>query len=156
MTESVLRQYEASGRLPDAEATSSLQELLSQSGRGDYLAIMAYLRQTPEVDRALELLRRGVQERYGIATTLGYGPRFLHSTGQLHKGSPRSGLFLQLDEAHDEDLPIPGRPYTFSVLATAQALGDLNALQAAGRRVAKVHLGSGGASSILTLASELG
>ena len=59
MTESVLRQYEASGRLPDAEATSSLQELLSQSGRGDYLAIMAYLRQTPDVVRALELLRRG-------------------------------------------------------------------------------------------------
>ena len=156
MTETVLGQYEASGRLPDAEATSSLQELLSQPGPGDYLAIMAYLRQTPEVDRALELLRRRVQERYGIATTLGYGPRFLHSTGQLHKGGPRSGLFLQLDEAHDEDVPIPGKPYTFSVLANAQALGDLNALQAAGRRVAKVHLGSTAESSILTLASELG
>lgn len=156
MTESVLGQYEASGRLPGAEATSSLQELLSDPGPGDYLAIMAYLRQTPEVDMALELLRRRVQERYGIATTLGYGPRFLHSTGQLHKGGPRSGLFLQLDEAHDRDVSIPDRPYTFSVLANAQALGDLNTLQAAGRRVAKIHLGSSAASSILSLARELG
>ena len=88
-------------------------------------------------------------------TTLGYGPRFLHSTAQLHKGGPPSGIFLQLDEAHDEDVSIPGRPYTFSVLANAQALGDLNALQAAGRRVAKVHVGPSAAASILALANEV-
>ena len=155
MTESVLGQYEATGQLPDAGAPPTLLELLSQAGPRDYLAIMAYLRQTPEVDRALELLRRRVAERFGIVTTLGYGPRFLHSTAQLHKGGPPSGIFLQLDEAHDEDVSIPGRPYTFSVLANAQALGDLNALQAAGRRVAKVHVGPSAAASILDLANEV-
>ncbi len=77
---------------------------------------------------------------YGIATTVGYGPRFLHSTGQLHKGGPDSGLFLQLTQEHAEDVPIPGKPYTFGVLADAQSRGDYQALNKAGRRTARVHL----------------
>jgi hypothetical protein len=125
------------------------------AGPGRYLAIMAYIRQTPEVNAALDSLRLKVMERYGVATTFGYGPRFLHSTGQLHKGGPGSGMFLQLTADHQVDSPIPGEPYTFGVLADAQAVGDLEALQAAGRSVARVHLGSRGEAGILGLAAEL-
>ena len=155
MTERVLGQYQSSGSLPDTSPSLSLPELLSGSRPGDYLAIMAYVRQTKEVDEALESLRRRVTERYGIATTLGYGPRFLHSTGQLHKGGPASGLFLQITADHGEDLPIPNYPYTFATLADAQALGDLEALQASGRRVARVHLGRDKGEAIRSLAREV-
>ena len=79
-------------------------------------------------------------ERHRVATTLGYGPRFLHSTGQLHKGGPDTGQFLQLTAGHSEDVSIPGKAYTFGILADAQSLGDLRALQSAGRRVASVRL----------------
>ena len=156
MTEKVLGQYQASGRLPQIGATMTFQKLLSEVRLGDYLAIMAYVGQTPEVDQALESLRRSVTERYSIATTLGYGPRFLHSIGQLHKGGPSSGLFLQLTEDHKDDLVIPGETYSFGSLADAQALGDLEALQASGRRAARVHLGSAVGPGILKLANELG
>ena len=155
MTEKVLGQYQSSGSLPDTSASLSLPELLSGSRPGDYLAIMAYVRQTHEVDEALEYLRRRVTERYGIATTLGYGPRFLHSTGQLHKGGPASGLFLQITADHGEDVSIPGYPYTFATLADAQALGDLDALKAFGRRAARVHLGHDKGEAIRNLASEV-
>ena len=116
---------------------------------------MAYIQQTPEVDSALYALRRNLAERHRIATTLGLGPRFLHSTGQLHKGGPDTALFVQLTEEHAEDVPIPGRPYSFGTLADAQALGDLKALQATGRPVARVQMGSDPVSSILRLAEEL-
>ena len=158
MTERVLAQFEASGKLPQMEASGSLRSLLTQAGTGDYLAIMAYIRQTPGVDNALAALRRKVMEQYSIATTLGYGPRFLHSTGQLHKGGPASGLFLQLTADHGEDVPIPGPDasgYTFGVLADAQALGDLQALHASERRAVRVHLGSGDGATIHRLATEL-
>ena len=155
MTESILEQYRRSGQLPHVEATASLEGLLSEARPGDYLGIMAYVRQTPETDGALADLRRKVAERYRIATTLGYGPRFLHSTGQLHKGGPDTGLFLQVTASHGQDLPIPGEPYTFSVLADAQALGDLRALQSQGRRVARTHLGTDTDADIHRLAAEV-
>ena len=116
---------------------------------------MAYLQQTPEVDRALDTIRRRVLEWYGIATTVGYGPRFLHSTGQLHKGGPDSGLFLQLTQEHTEDVPIPGQPYSFGVLADAQSRGDYQALDKAGRRTAKVHLAGDAAAGITQLVEQL-
>ena len=155
MTDRVLRQYRTSGALSDTGPGGPLQELLSEVRPGDYLAIMAYIRQTPEVDRALEVFRRNVTERYGIATTLGYGPRFLHSTGQLHKGGPGSGMFLQITAGHEEDVAVPGEPYTFGTLADAQALGDMEALRASGRRTARVRLGADGVSDILREANEL-
>ena len=83
-----------------------------------------------------------LQERLHIATTLGYGPRFLHSTGQFHKGGPNTGLFLQLTADDVTDVPIPGAPYTFGIFKQAQALGDMEALQKHKRRVGRVHLGS--------------
>ena len=155
MTDSVLGQFERSGELPPMEASSSLGDLLSQAGPGDYLVIMAYIRQTPQVDQALDDLRRKVTARHGIATTMGYGPRFLHSTGQLHKGGPGSGLFLQLTGAHAHDLTIPGAPYTFGVLADGQAVGDLRALLASLRRAVRVDLGTNPEAAIRGMAGEV-
>ena len=152
-TSRVLQEYQASGRPPRLETLSSVGELLSKPSDGDYLAIMAYVQQTPEADRMLADLRGRVLERYRLATTLGYGPRFLHSTGQLHKGGPDSGLFLQVTAGRDEDVDIPGEPYTFGVLADAQAMGDLRALQRSGRRVARVHMDAEGGIEIGKLAN---
>ena len=142
MTANVLGQFERSGQLPALEETASLDKLLFQAGPGDYLAIRVYIRQTPAIDQALDALRRGVMETHRIATTMGYGPRFLHSTGQLHKGGPGSGLFLQLTGDHAQDLAIPNAPFTFGVLADGQAVGDLQALRASGRRSVRFNLGS--------------
>ena len=155
MTDSVLGQFERSGELPPMEASSSLGDLLSQGGPGDYLVIMAYIRQTPQVDQALDDLRRKVTARHGIATTMGYGPRFLHSTGQLHKGGPGSGLFLQLTGEHAHDLTIPGAPYTFGVLADGQAVGDLRALLASLRRAVRVDMGTNPEAAIRGMVGEV-
>jgi glucose-6-phosphate isomerase len=106
---------------------------------GDYIAIQAYLDRTPETAAALQLDRLALRDAHRAATTVGFGPRFLHSTGQLHKGGPPTGVFLQVtDESREVDLPIPGKPYTFGTLIDAQALGDLQALRARRRRVARV------------------
>ncbi|MFC2007445.1 glucose-6-phosphate isomerase [Chloroflexota bacterium] len=139
-TERILQEYTTSGNLPTIKTTGSISELLTGAAKGKYLAIMAYLRETTETDKALTELRRKVVERYGIATTIGYGPRFLHSTGQLHKGGPDTGLFLQITAGHKTDIPIPDMPYTFGVVADAQAAGDLQALQSSERDVVMVHL----------------
>ena len=125
------------------------------AGKGKYLAIMAYLRQAPEMDEALTGLRRKVTEQYKIATTLGYGPRFLHSTGQLYKGGQNTGLFLQLTANHMKDLPIPGKPYTFGTVADAQALGDFQSLQAAGRQVIRVQIPRSEVSVIKRLIAQI-
>ncbi|MGZ8599853.1 MAG: glucose-6-phosphate isomerase [Actinomycetota bacterium] len=115
--------------------------LLKEVRAGDYVAIMAYLDRTPETEDALGRARVGIRDRLGVATTVGFGPRFLHSTGQLHKGGSDAGVFLQVvDAARAGDVPIPGRPYTFGALIDAQALGDLRALRARGRRTARVTL----------------
>ncbi len=155
-TEGVLQEYRSAGRLPQVKAPDSLKALLSQAGPGRYLAIMAYLHQTPEIDEALAELRRAVMEKHHIATTVGYGPRFLHSTGQLHKGGPDSGLFLQITDDHPGDLPVPGEPYTFGILADAQALGDLQVLQTLGRPSARVRLGGAGVAGVRKLTEALG
>jgi hypothetical protein len=86
----------------------------------------------------LQAARGRIRDRLGVATTLGYGPRYLHSTGQLHKGGPDTGVFLQVTEEPEEDRPIPGRPFTFGRLIAAQAAGDLAALRERGRRAARV------------------
>ncbi|MFQ6029400.1 MAG: glucose-6-phosphate isomerase, partial [Dehalococcoidia bacterium] len=155
-TDAVLAQYQSSGSLPEMESTSTLPELLRQLKAGDYLAIMAYLPETPEFLAAIESLRQRVMERYGVATTFGFGPRFLHSTGQLHKGGPDSGVFLQLTADHPQDITTPGKPFTFQVLADAQALGDLQALQNLGRRAARIHLGVEPAAGVQHLTQEIG
>ena len=155
MTNSVLAEFEETGTLPRAPETMPAPDLLSLVRPGDYVAIMAYAYQTPELDAAVERLRRALLNRYGVATTMGYGPRFLHSTGQLHKGGPPSGLFLQVVEETAADIPIPGQSYSFEVLAAAQALGDLRALEAAGRRVSRLDSSEGCTRAIMVLADSV-
>ena len=154
-TARLLREYITSGHLPEVEATDSITGLLAEVEKDEYFAIIAYVHQTPKVDRVLVKLRRKIIEHYGIATTLGYGPRYLHSTGQLHKGGPNKGLFLQVNAGHDRDIPIPGKPYTFGVVADTQALGDLQALQQLGRRVARIYLGQENEAAISRIVNEV-
>jgi len=118
----------------------ALSSLLSSTRPGDYAAILAYLPQDADTEERLQRVRATMRDGLGLATTLGFGPRFLHSTGQLHKGGPASGVFLQLTADPRRDLPIPGWPETFGTLIAAQALGDLQSLQRRGRRVLRLHL----------------
>ncbi len=143
MTDNVLAEYRASGKLPAMENYSSMDGLLAQVSPGDYLAIMAYVEETPELNEALEVFRRAIIRQYRIATTVGYGPRFLHSTGQLHKGGPAKALLLQITADHENDLAIPGQDFSFGALADAQALGDLEALRSSGLRTARAHVSGG-------------
>jgi len=119
---------------------SVLQQFLASVRPRDYLALLAYLPRTPTGHESLTALRTWLGEELRVATTLGYGPRYLHSTGQLHKGGPNSGVFLLLTTDPAEDLPIPGEPYGFATLNRAQAIGDYRALVEKGRRILKVHL----------------
>ena len=120
-------------------AVSQLLTLV-EGGR-DYLAILAYLPPDDAVVERLQRIRVRARDAIGVATTLGFGPRFLHSTGQLHKGGPDSGVFLQLTADPSKDLPIAGWDETFGTLIAAQALGDLTSLQRRGRRALRLHLG---------------
>jgi len=119
----------------------AIEEFLAQGVKGDFIALMAYVNENPETQKALKELRTRFRELTHLATTVGFGPRFLHSTGQYHKGGPNKGLFVQLTADHQHDLHVPGQPYTFSTFLQAQALGDLQALRKHGRRVMHIHLG---------------
>jgi len=114
--------------------------LLTTIGQGDYFALLAYLGPDAAVEQALQALRRAVRDRTRAATMFGYGPRYLHSTGQLHKGGADNGVFLIITATPVEDLPIPGEPFSFGTLELAQAVGDFAALNAAGRRGLHAHL----------------
>jgi len=127
------------GDLP-TEPCGDLAALLEQVRPGDYLAIQAYLPRTPDNASRLQAARVKLRDRHRVATTVGFGPRFLHSTGQLHKGGPPSGVFIQVVDEPSLDLKIPGKPFTFRRLLDAQSAGDLQALRARGRRVARVRL----------------
>lgn len=156
-TVSVLEQWRRDGKLPAARSDDSvkLARLLEASQPGDYLAIMAYLPDTEAIRETVNRLRQRVMAKYRIATTMGYGPRFLHSTGQLHKGGPASGIFLQLTQDHQADITIPGWDLSFGVLADAQALGDLQALDDLGRRTVSVYLGDDAAGGIKRIVDAL-
>lgn len=119
----------------------AVEQLLSLvDGGRDYVAILAYVPPDPDVEARLQRIRGAIGERTGAATTLGFGPRFLHSTGQLHKGGPDTGVFLQVTAEPSKDLPIPGWDESFGTLIAAQALGDLTSLQRRGRRALRLHL----------------
>lgn len=120
-----------------------VRAFLDQTQAHDYIALMAYLTHSPASDKTLKACRVDLRGHYRVATTLGYGPRFLHSTGQLHKGGANEGVFIQITSADGKDVPIPGEEYTFSVLKEAQAIGDLQALQDHDRRVMRLHLSEG-------------
>lgn len=105
------------------------------------MTLMAYLERSRGHETLLQKIRLLIRDRFHLATTLGYGPRFLHSTGQLHKGGPPKGLFLQITGEDPRDLTIPGEPYTFGTLKKAQALGDYYSLTRKGLRILHLHLG---------------
>jgi glucose-6-phosphate isomerase len=136
---------EGEGRLAypvhDDDLPAALAAFLAQAQPGDYVALQAYVAPGEAVWEHLQALRLQLRDQLHLATTLGYGPRFLHSTGQLHKGGPNKGLFLQLVGHDPQDVDIPGQPYSFSVLKRAQARGDLGALRAHGCRALRVCLG---------------
>jgi len=134
------------------ELASSLGDWAERAEPPRYAAIQAFLHQTVETDETLRALRQALAERTGVATTAGYGPRFLHSTGQLHKGGQDTGLYLQLVDSPAEELPVPETDTSFRALIRAQAVGDFQALEERDRRVLRVELGedaSGGLERIL-------
>jgi hypothetical protein len=101
---------------------------------------MAYVQYTSRAEAAIQALRLHLRDTYKIASTVGYGPRFLHSTGQLHKGGANNGIFLQITGDIQQDIAIPAEPYTFGILKAAQALGDLLSLENHHRRVIRIHI----------------
>ena len=155
ISERVLSEYGRSGEMPASTYTAPLVDLLAASRPGSYMAIMVYAPETPGLHEALSALRRAITERYRIPTTLGFGPRLLHSTGQLHKGGPDTGIFLQITEDRLHDIPVPGGPFTFGELLDAQALGDLTALRSLGRPIAGLSLPSSDLGPLTALVSEL-
>jgi len=154
-------EYSATGSLPEGEeeepSPERLAEFLKNAGPASYVAIQAYLHETRETDRALDILRAEITGITGNPVTVGYGPRYLHSTGQLHKGDAGRGLFIQLVADEKIDLEIPDEPgsssssISFGILKAAQALGDAKALSEAGRPVIRFFLGTGNARGILRL-----
>ena len=123
---------------------------------GDYIAFLNYIEETPEVDRKFQELRVGLRDATHCAVTIGYGPRFLHSTGQLHKGGPDTGVFFQIIANDATDFAIPGEPYTFTILKQAQALGDFRALVKRDRRVIGIDLGNNTAAALDELSRLMG
>jgi transaldolase/glucose-6-phosphate isomerase len=118
----------------------TLARFLSWAHQSEFVALMAYLPETPKIEEALQNIRLQLRDHLHVTTTLGYGPRFLHSTGQYHKGGANIGLFLQLTADDDVDIQVPDQPYSFSIFKQAQAMGDLEALRQHARRVIHIHL----------------
>src|SRR6266516_3702985 len=161
-TREILQAYKVSGKLVTVEPDRTLPDhqiglTLSAAARetlhgqsadafltllrqGDYFSLLAYVGPDGELAGDLQAFRRAVRDRTRVATMFGYGPRYLHSTGQLHKGGPNTGIFVLISAAPDDDLPIPGEAFSFGTLELAQALGDFASLDAAKRRAVHVHL----------------
>jgi glucose-6-phosphate isomerase len=125
---------------PEANVAATLARFFRGAPRGGYIALLTYLTEAPDTTRRLQAIRARLRDATRLATTLGYGPRYLHSTGQYHKGGPSNGVFLLITADDAEDAAVPGQPYTFGVFKRAQALGDLEALRRHGQRAIRVHL----------------
>jgi len=123
-----------------SDLISLLAAQINATRQGDYFAILAYVPMTPEINATLQDISRRLRHTTRRAVTLGYGPRYLHSTGQLHKGGPNNGVFLQITCDDPRDAAIPGEPYSFSILKAAQAAGDLEALRGKDRRALRLHI----------------
>lgn len=125
----------------DRSLKNFLRAHLGRLGAGDYFAVLAYVQMNADHESVLQNLRHAVRDRKRVATCLGFGPRFLHSTGQAYKGGPNSGVFLQITCDEAQDLPVPGQRYSFGVVKAAQARGDFAVLAERNRRALRVHLG---------------
>ena len=136
---------------PEMSLQEIINEHLDRANSGDYIAMLDYIQETPEHDELIQAIRTHLRDALHVATTTGYGPRFLHSTGQLHKGGPPSGVFMQVTADNVVDVPLPGEPFTFGVLKQAQALGDFQSLASRHRRAIRVHLGDDVAAGLRTL-----
>jgi hypothetical protein len=182
-TRALTAAYEETGKLPEREAvlvdrgielyaTSAyaatlkaaapaqtlagyLRAHLGQIEPGDYFAALAFLPMFPEYEAAIQGFRHKVRDAKHVATCLGFGPRFLHSTGQDYKGGPNTGVFLQITADHAVDVEIPGQKLSFGVVIDAQAAGDLAVLESRGRRALRVHLGANVATGLKTLAAAI-
>jgi transaldolase/glucose-6-phosphate isomerase len=179
-TRKLTTEYEANGKLPaevpfieangiklfadeknaaalknGGELADVLRAHLSRIGPGDYFAVLGYITMNPQNERALQGIRHQVRDVKKVATCLGFGPRFLHSTGQAYKGGPNSGVFLQITCDDAADLPVPGQKYTFGVVKAAQARGDFAVLAERGRRALRVHLGKNVKGDLAKLAKAV-
>jgi len=179
-TKKLTSQYEATGSLPlespffedqgiklfadekntaalkgGAKLADVLKTHLARAGAGDYFAVLGYITMNPANENALQGIRHGVRDKKKVATVLGFGPRFLHSTGQAYKGGSNTGVFLQITCDDAKDLPVPGQRYTFGIVKAAQARGDFAVLAERGRRALRVHLGKNLKSGLATLAKAV-
>jgi len=175
-TRTLLGQFQQTGKLPRSAAAHTIdggieiaasdmaRKYLGQTSaggiltllrQGDYFALLAYLGPDPALEEALQALRSAVVDATGAATMFGYGPRYLHSTGQLHKGGPNTGVFALITATPREDVAIPGEAFSFGTLELAQALGDFASLDATGRRAIHVHLPSPDSALIERLSTTL-
>jgi len=149
-TRALTDHYEKAGALPPASPlgvsdpafAATLKAHLESIKPGDYAAFLAYVPMNETHEAELSAIRLAVRDRFRVATCVGFGPRYLHSTGQLYKGGPNSGVFVQITCDDADDLPVPGRRYSFGVVKNAQALGDFQVLRERGRRALRVHLGT--------------
>ncbi|CAN1535662.1 bifunctional transaldolase/phosoglucose isomerase [Fimbriimonadaceae bacterium] len=158
VTKRILAAVEAEGELPEtdkiyAASNEKLSEFLGDVAPGDYICIQAYLHETPELDVQLKTLQSNLRDTYKVPVTMGYGPRFLHSTGQFHKGGPNVGHFVQLLDQPQDTISIPGQRADWTRFVLAQARGDYEALAEKGRRIVALNLGSEPAQTLQTLIS---
>jgi len=135
----------------DPSLAGYLKAHMGRIKAGDYFAALGYIQMNAEHEQALQTIRHAVRDKKRVATCLGFGPRFLHSTGQAYKGGPNSGVFLQITCEDSVELPVPGQKYTFGVVKAAQARGDFQVLAERGRRALRVHLGSNLKAGLATL-----
>jgi hypothetical protein len=140
-TETVNEPFDGVSIGEEKACATAIKGLFSKAMPGDYVAVQAYLPPTPEITLALQNVRHALLKRTRLATTLGFGPRFLHSTGQLHKGGPNTVFAIQVVDEPEQDLPVPETDYTFATLIEAQAMGDYRALQQRERKVLRITLG---------------
>lgn len=179
-TKKLTSQYEATGSLPPespffedqgiklfadeknsaalkggTKLTEVLKTHLARAGGGDYFAVLGYITMNSANETTLQGIRHAVRDKKKVATVLGFGPRFLHSTGQAYKGGPNSGVFLQITCDDAKDLPVPGQKYTFGIVKAAQARGDFAVLAERDRRAVRVHLGKNLKSGLATLAKAV-
>ena len=179
-TKKLTSEYEKNGKLPDENPffdgdgiklyadekntaalrgkprlTEVLKAHLARLHAGDYFALLGYITMNEANEKALQAIRLAVRDRKKVATVLGFGPRFLHSTGQAYKGGPNTGVFLQITCDDAVDLPVPGQKYSFGTVKAAQARGDFAVLAERGRRTLRVHLGKDVAAGLDTLAKAI-
>ncbi len=157
-TNRVLETFQSTGLLPEQassqpkEAAQNLSRLLQP---GTYVSVLGYTTPSRPLEVAVGRLRRALMSKHRVATTFGYGPRYLHSTGQLHKGGPNTGVFLELVDRMAPDVPIPGKPFSFGTLAKAQATGDIESLSTHHRHAIRVQLGRDQAASVNAITASL-